>query len=163
MSRAILWGLAVWALMVPGIAVADEAPAVDIKRLTLDSAVKVAQAAVADCARRGIPVGVVVVDRGGHVQAALRDTLAPDLTLRVAKDKAYTAMSFNVPTSQLARRAKSPLGQLDGLVMSPGGLPIAAGGHIYGAVGVSGAPSGKTDEACAQAGINTITEALEFQ
>jgi uncharacterized protein GlcG (DUF336 family) len=47
--------------------------------------------------------------------------------------------------------------------MSAGGLPIQAGGQLLGAVGVSGAPSGKTDEECAQAGMDTIIDDLEME
>jgi uncharacterized protein GlcG (DUF336 family) len=46
--------------------------------------------------------------------------------------------------------------------MSPGGLPVQAGGQLLGGVGVSGAPSGKTDEACAQAGIDQVIDDLEM-
>ncbi|QKQ25928.1 heme-binding protein [Candidatus Reidiella endopervernicosa] len=53
--------------------------------------------------------------------------------------------------------------KVDGLVMSAGGVPIQAGGIVYGAVGVSGAPSGVTDEMCAQAGVDAIKDDLEME
>ena len=43
-----------------------------------------------------------------------------------------------------------------------GGLPIKAAGLMLGAVGVSGAPSGKIDEECAQAGIAAVIDDLEM-
>jgi uncharacterized protein GlcG (DUF336 family) len=43
-----------------------------------------------------------------------------------------------------------------------GGVLIEAGGSIYGAIGVSGAPGGEADEACAVAGIKAIADAIEF-
>ena len=46
--------------------------------------------------------------------------------------------------------------------MSAGGLPIQVGGALVGAVGVSGAPSGITDEECAQAGIDAVLDDLEM-
>ncbi len=46
--------------------------------------------------------------------------------------------------------------------MSAGGVNINVAGTIYGAVGVSGAPSGEIDEACAKAGIAVIAEELEM-
>lgn len=52
--------------------------------------------------------------------------------------------------------------QVEGLVFLTGGLLVQAGGQTVGAVGVSGAPSGDTDEECAQAGIDAVTEDLEF-
>jgi uncharacterized protein GlcG (DUF336 family) len=43
-----------------------------------------------------------------------------------------------------------------------GGLMIETGGSLVGAIGVSGAPGGKEDDACAAAGIEAIREELEF-
>jgi uncharacterized protein GlcG (DUF336 family) len=43
-----------------------------------------------------------------------------------------------------------------------GGIPIEAGGSVLGAIGVSGAPGGEADEACAKAGAAAIAEDLEF-
>ena len=43
-----------------------------------------------------------------------------------------------------------------------GGLGIEAAGSTLGAIGVSGAPGGEADQACAQAGINAIADAVEF-
>jgi uncharacterized protein GlcG (DUF336 family) len=39
---------------------------------------------------------------------------------------------------------------------------IQAGGTTVGAVGVSGAPTGEADDACARAGIAAIRDDLEF-
>jgi uncharacterized protein GlcG (DUF336 family) len=43
-----------------------------------------------------------------------------------------------------------------------GGLMIEAGGSILGAIGVSGAPVGKEDDACAAAGIAAIKDSIEL-
>jgi uncharacterized protein GlcG (DUF336 family) len=43
-----------------------------------------------------------------------------------------------------------------------GGLPIQVAGSTIGAVGVSGAPGGDRDEACAQRGIDVVQERLDF-
>jgi uncharacterized protein GlcG (DUF336 family) len=93
----------------------------------------------------------------------LRDVLAPDLTVRVSELKAYTALSFNAPTSSLQRQAQSPLAYAPGVLFSAGAVPIAAGGTLYGAIGVSGAPAGETDEACAKAGAAAIESDLDMQ
>ena len=159
-ARFLVGVLLLFVFAGPGMA--DDPPAVRIQRLTMESTLKIAQAAVAACRERGIQIGVVVMDRGGNVQLALRDTLAADVTLRIAQDKAYTALSFNVSTAELGDRARSPLGSLDGFVMLAGGLPIEVGGVIYGAVGVSGAPSAAIDEHCAAAGVEAIVEDLEM-
>lgn len=144
-------------------ALADEAaPTLSIKRLTLDSAVKVAQGTIHACRQKGYQVGVTLVDRNGIVQVALRDSLASPITLYVSKGKAKAAANFGGSTAGLAAQPNSPIGKVPGLVASTGGLTIEAGGSLYGAVGVSGAPSGKIDEECAKAGIETILEDLEM-
>ena len=48
-------------------------------------------------------------------------------------------------------------------MIARGGVPINIGGNIMGGIGVSGAPSGWTDEACAQAGLATVREDLELE
>lgn len=137
---------------------------VPIKRMSLDTALKAARAAIDACRNEGVQIAVTVIDRGGHPQAVLRDVLAPDLTLAVSRGKAYAAMSFVTPTSQLEGRFTHPYGPPSAgpLVVSAGGLPIQAGGELVGAIGVSGAPSGQTDERCARKGFEAISEDLEL-
>jgi uncharacterized protein GlcG (DUF336 family) len=43
-----------------------------------------------------------------------------------------------------------------------GGVLIQAGGATLGAIGVSGAPSGEADDACAKAGITAIRDDIDF-
>ncbi|MBT4192733.1 MAG: heme-binding protein [Gammaproteobacteria bacterium] len=144
-------------------AFAQEEPAmVSTKRLTLPTALMIAQAAIAECTKQGIQIGVTVVDREGIVQVALRDTIAAQITIPISKGKAYTAANFNSATSAMGDRANSPIGRAPGIIMSAGGLPIQVGGSLVGAVGVSGAPSGITDEECAQAGIDAVLDDLEM-
>jgi uncharacterized protein GlcG (DUF336 family) len=128
----------------------------------LDTAVKLAQASIAACREKGIQIGVTVVDRDGNVQVQLRDTIAPTITAPFSQMKAFTAANFNVATSALAATAATPLGQIDGLLMVPGGLPIQVGGALLGAVGVSGAAESTVDEECAKAGLDKVTEDLEL-
>ena len=138
---------------------------VKIKRLSLDAALRIGKAAIEKCRQEGVQVTVTVVDRGGHAQVVLRDTLAMDIATPISKKKAYTAMAFNAPTSQLLDRFPGTYGvpKLDELIISAGGVPINIGGNIMGGIGVSGAPSGMTDEACAQAGLAAIRDDLELE
>ena len=144
---------------------AEQPMTVNIKRLSMETALRIAQAAIAQCRKEGVQVAVTVIDRGGHPQVVLRDVLAMDITLPISKQKAHTAMAFNAPLSQLEDRFTKPfqVAKLDGLIISAGGLPINIGGNIMGGVGVSGAPSGKTDEKCAQAGIKAVSDDLEME
>ena len=150
------------ATLTVGTAVAEDAPMVSVKRLAMDMAVKVAQGAVNACREKGIQIAATVVDREGTVQATLRDTIAAPITVPISKMKAFTAVNFNAATSALGSRADSPIGRVDGLVMSAGGVPIQVGGALVAGVGVSGAPSGETDEECAQAGVDAVMEDLEM-
>ncbi len=141
---------------------AEDNPMVSVKRLSMDTALTIAQGTIAACRAKGIQIGVTVVDRDGVVQAQLRDTIAAPITVPISRQKAYTAVNFNANTSALGSRADTPIGRLDGLVMSAGGVAIQVGGSLVGGVGVSGAPSGKTDEECAQAGVDKIIDDLEM-
>jgi uncharacterized protein GlcG (DUF336 family) len=143
---------------------ADEAPAtVPIPRLSMDLAMKLAKAGIEACRKQGVNVAITVVDRGGHPQVVLRDTLAMDLALTISRQKAYTAMTFNAPTSELEGRfpGNYSVPKIEGVLIAGGGLPITGGGAIIGGVGVSGAPSSTTDESCAKAGLEAIKFELE--
>jgi uncharacterized protein GlcG (DUF336 family) len=164
MNRIAQTLLVAYLLTLSCVVVADEAaPTVNLKRLSLESVNQVALGAIEACRKEGIQIGVTVVDRDGNVQAVMRDTIAAQITVSISRMKAFTAANFNVATSTLTSRADTPIGRLDGLVMSAGGLPIQAAGHLLGAVGVSGAPSGETDERCAQAGIDRVIDDLEME
>jgi len=143
----------------------DEKMTIPVKRLTLDASLRIAQAAITQCRKEGVQVAVTVVDRSGHAQVVLRDVLAMDITLPISKQKAHTAMAFNTPLSQLQDRFNKPylVPKLDGLIMGAGGIPINVGGSILGGVGVSGAPSGETDEKCAKAGLEAVLADLEME
>lgn len=135
---------------------------ISTKRMSLQTALMIAQGAITECTKQGIQIGVTVVDREGIVQVTLRDTIAAQITLPISKGKAYTSANFNSATSAMGDRANSPIGRAPGIIMSAGGLPIQVGGSLIGAVGVSGAPSGETDEQCAQAGIDVVLDDLEM-
>lgn len=167
MQRKISGAALITAVLVASPAHGAEPPAViKIPRLTVEAADKITHAAMAECRKAGIQIGVTVLGRGGHPLAVLRDTLAPDLTLTVSLNKAYTALSFNAATSSMEgqeRFTKQPfsVGKTPGIIIAAGGLPIVAAGNIVGGVGVSGAPTGEQDEKCARAGLQAIEFDLE--
>lgn len=160
--RSLLAGAVM--LSTGAVAQADAPVTVDIKRLSLETANRIALATIEACRAEGVNVAVTVVDRGGHPQVVMRDTLAMDLTLEISRQKAYTAMSFNAPLSQMEDRFTRPfsVGKVQGIVFSAGGLPIHAAGAIVGGVGVSGAPSGELDEKCAAAGLEAVQIDLDM-
>lgn len=161
--RKTVAATALFALTSPVLA-AEIPVIVKIPRMTMEAAEKLAHATVMACRKEGIQIGVTVVDRGGLPMAVLRDTLAPPVTLEVSRQKAYTAVNFNAPLSELEDRFTKPfsVGKVDGLLFSGGGLPIEAAGNIIGAVGVSGAPTAAQDEACARQGLDAIQLDLDM-
>jgi len=136
---------------------------VSVKRLSMDSALKIAQATISSCRKAGVQVSVVVLDRNGNEQVVLRDVLASSLTMEIAKKKATAALLFNQPSSAMHGRFPDySIPKLNSLLIEGGAVPINAGGTILGAVGVSGAPSPTTDESCAKAGHDAIIDDLEM-
>ncbi len=138
-----------------------------LRTLTPETALKAAQGALADCRARGYQVAVAVVDRSGITQVLLRDRFAGPHTVGVASDKAWTALSFRTSTLELveltqAGRPMSGLRSVPRMLAIGGGLLIEGGGSIYGGIGVSGAPGGDADEACAKAGLKAVADALAF-
>lgn len=140
---------------------------VTTKSLSPELALDLARATLAACRERGFQVAVAVVDRSGVTQVALRDRFAGPHTVPTATGKAWTAVSFRTGTGELVALTQPGMPQaglrgLPGAVILGGGLPVEAGGSIVGGVGVSGAPGGEADEACARAGIEAVKDRLEF-
>lgn len=142
------------------------------KVMSLETASKAAWQAVLDCRKRGYSVAVAVVDRGGNVQAFYRDRFAGPHTFKTAIQKAWTAVSFRQNTGDLADLLKKgtipdQVQHNPGALLVGGGVMIQSSGEVVGAIGVSGAPPGKSekdsiDGACAVAGVKSIEEILEF-
>jgi len=136
-----------------------------VKQISLELARDIAMDAVEACRKDGFNVSVVVLDRAGNVQVALRDTLAARHTLEIAERKAGMAIMSGIASGDfLAARGdiRPELNHIDGLIVMEGGLPIQAAGSLIGAVGVSGAPGGEKDAACAAAALKKVEERLEF-
>ncbi len=138
-----------------------------VKQLTPETALRAAQAALDKCRKDGFQVAVAVVDRAGVVQVLLRDRFAGAHTPDTAANKAWTAASFRISTQELAReteagKSMSGIRQIPRIAAIGGGLVIQGGGAALGAIGVSGAPGGAADEACAAAGIKAIQDDIEF-
>jgi uncharacterized protein GlcG (DUF336 family) len=149
------------------VALAASAATFTTKSLTPESALKAAQAALAKCRADGFQVSVAVVDRSGITQVLLRDRFAGPHTPDFATNKAWTAVSFRTNTTELekATRAGQPMSGIRNIprfASVGGGMTIEAGGSLFGGIGVSGAPGGDADDACAKAGIKAISDDLEL-
>lgn len=136
------------------------------KQISLQLAQETAMATIEQCRKDGYKVAVTVVDRAGQIKVMLRDDGTGPHTVDSSRRKAYTSLTFRASTSEFAKRlstnpAAANLKDITDVLVLGGGLPIFSGNEIIGAVGVGGAPGGDKDEACAQAGINKITEKLK--
>jgi uncharacterized protein GlcG (DUF336 family) len=97
----------------------------------------------------------------------LRDRHAGPHTVETAINKAWTAISFRLDTSALARATQagepsSGIRSLPRVVAVGGGRGIEAAGSQVGGIGVSGAPGGEADDQCAKVGIAAIADELEL-
>jgi len=139
----------------------------DQTMLTPEAALKAAQAALETCRKNGWQAAVSVVDRGGNVQALLRDRYAGPHTVGVATGKAWTAVSFRTNTTDLVALTgpgmpQSGLRDVPGATILGGGMKIEAAGALIAGIGVSGAPGGDADDICAKAGIAAVRDMLDF-
>lgn len=110
----------------------------------------------------GVAVNIALVDPAGLPAAFVRMPGAPLHSVEIAIDKAYTAASFGLPTSQWqAALAGHSDAVRDGLLRRPrfiafgGGLPVVEGGVRIGGIGVSGGSEAQ-DEAIARAGLAAL-------
>jgi uncharacterized protein GlcG (DUF336 family) len=123
---------------------------------------KAAAAAVEKCKQDGHKVSAAVVDRAGVLKVLLRADGAGPHTTDSSTRKAYTAATLRRPTTELGELvAKVPTLQglremNDRVLILGGGLPIEIGGEVVGGIGVGGAPGVHLDDACAQAGLDSI-------
>lgn len=138
---------------------------VPVKQISLELAQTIAMKSVEACRKDGYNVSAVVLDRAGNIQVALRDTLAAPHTLEIAERKAGMSIMSGIASSEF-RKARGDirpeLNHMRGLIVMEGALPIRTAGSLIGAVGVSGAPGGDKDEACAAEALKAVEERLEF-
>jgi len=146
----------------------DEGAFVTFQTLKPEIALKMAQAALQACQDGGYQVGVMVVDRFGLPQVYLRDRYAGPHVFETAERKAWTAVSFRTPTSELDLSTRPGLisagiRSISQALPLGGGLPVSSGdGSLVAGIGVSGAPGPDLDEDCAQAGISAIEDEIAF-
>jgi uncharacterized protein GlcG (DUF336 family) len=128
------------------------------KDLSLAVATDIAVAAVDACKAQGYNVSVHVLGREGQVVVALRNPAAGFATYENSMKKAFTARTTRAPSGRFAEAVKGNpnAGQffLTNFVAAQGALPIQVGNDVIGAIGISGAPGGDKDEACAKAALD---------
>ena len=133
--------------------------------LNLDLAQELAMATVQSCRDDGHQVSAVVVDRSGNDRVVMRDDRAAPQTISIAGDKARASVMSGLDSGDfVANREdiRDEMNNVDGILMLDGAILIEAAGRMLGAVGVSGAPGGDLDRACAEEGMEAIREELDF-
>lgn len=131
---------------------------VDQKNIHWQAANKLVEAAATKAEELNLCVNIAVVDNGGHLAAFLRMPGSAFHSIDIAINKAYTAMSFGLSTSQwgpiadtLSPLCKTGLLSQDRLMTCGGGVPIEVDGHRIGGIGVSGASEQQDEELAKQA------------
>jgi uncharacterized protein GlcG (DUF336 family) len=135
------------------------------KDLSVTTALTIAQTAVQTCKAQGYNVSAHVLGRAGEVLVAMRGDDTGPQTYENSMKKAWTARAQRAPSVNFAKavQANPTVGaiHLTNMVPAQGGLPIMVGEDAIGAVGISGAPGGDKDEACAKAGIDKVAADLK--
>ncbi|MFD9613072.1 heme-binding protein [Streptomyces sp. NPDC059083] len=139
---------------------ADHGDTTTSTHLTIEAATKAARATLDAAEKENQRVSVAVVDRNGNTIVTLRGDGAGPQSYESAERKAFTAVSWNAPTSVLAGRlANAPtLKDIPGTLFLAGGAPVTAKGAPIAGIGVAGAPSGDLDEKFAQAGVASLAK-----
>jgi glc operon protein GlcG len=128
--------------------------------LSLREARVIIDGAVAYAREKKLVMTVVILDEEGHLISADRMEGASFHLERFAKGKAYASLILRDRTEAAAGLSKSRPDRYFGIInMYPGevylvggGVPLALGTRLIGAVGVAGLPQG-VDEKAAEAGI----------
>lgn len=133
------------------------------RTLTMNAALELATAALERCRADGYKVTINVINRHARTMVVLSDDGVNPHTVENSYRKAYTAFTTRTSTAEMAKRPQPALASfmlLEHVTALEGGLPIYAGKDLVGAVGISGAPGGDKDAACAQVGIDKIAKGL---
>ena len=134
------------------------------KVLTLELAQTIAQEALAKCRADGYKVSVRVVDSANRLKAFVRDDGSNNVTVDVSRMKTNFVMAYGRPSgppANLAAGAPVPAPPIPDVIYAEGGVPIKVGDQLIGAVGVSGAPGGARDAACANAALAKVADKLK--
>jgi glc operon protein GlcG len=112
----------------------------------LEAAKKVMATAEAEAAKNNWTMAIVILDSTGHIVMLHKLDNTQYGSIRVAEDKAHTALDFRRPSKTFEDLvAQGGIGLrtlgLRGATPLEGGVPIVADGKIIGAVGVSGGTS----------------------
>ena len=165
MTKSRIVALSFASALACGLATSANAQLLAHKDLSLAMATAIAQGAIAACKAQGYSVSVHVLGREGQIVVAARGDGAGLATMDNSMKKAFTSRTMKIPSGKFADNVKgNPTAGalfLTNIVAAQGALPIVVGEDTIGSVGVSGAPGGDKDEACAKAGIDKVAAELK--
>jgi len=126
---------------------------VSLSSISSEAARALIGAALAASREIGFEAAIAVTDAGGHLRSFERSDNCPFLTVDVAIDKAWTAVSFGISTDRWAdiisdNPKVSQLSHRPRLVAVGGGLPIIENGRVIGGIGISGGTAVQDEQAC---------------
>ncbi|MFM1655190.1 GlcG/HbpS family heme-binding protein [Brevibacillus sp. B_LB10_24] len=122
-------------------------------RLTLETAKRLIAVAEQKSRQMGLSSNIAIVDDGGNLVAFTRMDQARIAGIEISKNKAWTSVSMQMPTANLAQSAQ-PGGPTFGVnttnfgrvVILGGGIPLVYRERIVGGIGVSGGSSAQDIE-----------------
>ncbi|MPZ15309.1 MAG: 4Fe-4S dicluster domain-containing protein [Chloroflexi bacterium] len=137
----------------------------EVGPVPFETAWQMVQAAHDYATQAGIAVSAAVVDESGSPIAVGRMDAADLRSTELALNKAYTSATFHVASAELVPLAREPW--LRSLVVSSrgrvmaarGGIAIADGIAIIGAIGVDGGGSDELNVLCCRAGLAVLESA----
>lgn len=115
-----------------------------IQTISNELAETLMRGAVAKAQEMGVPMCIAITEQSGTLVQFLRMDRSPLLSVNIAQDKAYTAVSFGMATHEWHDFIKDDAPLLHGIVHTPrlvvfgGGYPIKVNGELVGGIGVSG-------------------------
>jgi len=120
------------------------AQTLNIPSISNELAETLMRGAVAKATEMQVPMCIAICDPSGTLVQFLRMDHAALLSVQIAQDKAFTAVSFGMPSHEWHDFIKNDPPLLHGIVHTPrlvvfgGGYPVKVDGKVVGGIGVSG-------------------------
>jgi len=129
--------------------------------ITLEQAMKAANAALAEAKKLNALEAITVVDNAGPLVYFVKMDNLRAIGVDFSQHKARTAAMTKLPTKVYedwvaAGGVGIAVLSFEGVIASPGGIPIIVDGKMVGAIGVGGGPTGVVDAQVAQAGVDAL-------
>lgn len=162
MRRLSATGLAVATALMLGTAVhAQQPPLPDYgPTITLEQAMKAANAALAEARKLNVIEGIAVVDNAGRLVYFIKMDNLRQIGVDLSQGKARTSAITKLPSKAYEDRVASGSAGATvlalGVTPSAGGIPLIVNGKMIGAIGVGGGPTGVVDMQVAQAGVDAL-------